>query len=128
LSGSLEASEQGGAVQLRSQQVSIDLPDVFPESSIALDTLNAQAKWKISKGQARRRVGARRVCRTRRSRYRHRAPTASTVKGPGSIDLTATLSRADARAVWRYLPAAINVDARHWVRDALKAGQPARPS
>jgi hypothetical protein len=42
--------------------------------------------------------------------------------GPGSIDLTAVLTRADARAVWRYLPAAINVDARHWVRDALKQG------
>jgi uncharacterized protein YhdP len=34
----------------------------------------------------------------------------------------AALTRADARAVWRYLPAAINADARHWVRDALKEG------
>jgi hypothetical protein len=30
--------------------VSVELPHVFPESSIALDTLNAQAKWKISPG------------------------------------------------------------------------------
>ena len=27
--------------------MTIDLPEVFPESLIALDTLNAYAKWKI---------------------------------------------------------------------------------
>lgn len=121
LSGSFEASEQGGAVQLRSQQVSIELPDVFPESSIALDTLNAQAKWKISKGRldaelARAEFAGPDAAGIAQGSYRKHA------EGPGSIDLTATLSRADARAVWRYLPAAINVDARHWLRDALKAG------
>ncbi|MCQ1548242.1 MAG: TIGR02099 family protein [Candidatus Accumulibacter phosphatis] len=121
LSGSLEASEQGGTVQLRSQQVNIALPDIFPESSIALDTLNAQARWKIGKGQVEVEL----------ARAEFAGPDAAGIaqgsyfnsgEGPGSIDLTATLSRADARAVWRYLPAAINVDARHWLRDALKAG------
>jgi uncharacterized protein (TIGR02099 family) len=121
LSGSLEASEQGGAAQLRSQQVSFDLPDVFPESSIALDTLNAQAKWKISQG----------VLAAELSHAEFAGPDAAGSaqgtyrndgEGPGRIDLTATLTRADARGVWRYLPAAINADARHWVRDALKEG------
>ena len=108
-------------MQLRSQQVSIELPDVFPESSIALDTLNAQAKWKISKGRldaelARAEFAGPDAAGIAQGSYRKHG------EGPGSIDLTATLSRADARAVWRYLPAAINVDARHWLRDALKAG------
>jgi len=121
LSGSLEASEQGGAAQLRSQQVSIDLPDVFPESSIALDTLNAQAKWKISEGAlaaelSRADFAGPDAAGSAQGTYRNDG------EGPGRIDLTASLTRADARGVWRYLPAAINTDARHWVRDALKGG------
>ncbi|MBP9805263.1 MAG: TIGR02099 family protein [Candidatus Accumulibacter sp.] len=121
LSGSLEASEQGGAAQLRSQKVSIELPAVFPESAIALDTLSGQAKWKISKGKLEAEL----------SRLEFAGPDAAgsaqgsyrnSGEGPGSIDLTAALTRGDARAVWRYLPAAINVEARHWLRDALTAG------
>ncbi len=121
LSGSLEASEQGGAVQLRSQKVSIDLPGVFPESAIALDTLSGQAKWKIRKGKleaelSRLEFAGSDAAGSAQGSYRNSG------EGPGSIDLSAALTRADARAVWRYLPAAINVDARHWLRDALKAG------
>jgi uncharacterized protein YhdP len=97
LSGSLEASEQGGTAQLRSQQVSIDLPDVFPESSIALDTLNAQAKWKIHQGAlaaelSRAEFAGPDAAGSAQGTYRNGG------EGPGSIDLTATLTRADARA------------------------------
>ena len=121
LSGSLEASEQGGGASLHSEKVRIDLPGVFPESSIALDTLSAQAKWKISRGRidaelARAEFAGPDAAGSARGSYSH------TGEGPGSIDLAATLTRADARAVWRYLPGAINADARHWVRDALKKG------
>ncbi|WP_313953537.1 YhdP family protein [Accumulibacter sp.] len=121
LSGVLDASQNGGSVDLRSQKVNIDLPEVLPESSIAFDTLTAHAKWKMNKG----------VLDAELSRAEFAGPDAaglargsfrSTGEGPGRIDLVATLTRADARAVWRYLPAAINTDARHWVRDALKTG------
>ncbi len=121
LSGSLDASEKGGAVQLRSRQVRVELPQVFPESAITLDTLNAQAKWKISQGRveaelSRAEFAGADAAGSAQGTYR------SSPDGPGSIDLTAALTRAEATAVWRYLPAAINVDARHWVRDALLAG------
>ncbi len=120
-SGSLDASEQGGTVQLRSQKVGIEFPDVLPESAIALETLTAQAKWKISKGRLdaellRAEFAGPDAAGSAHGVYQRNG------EEPGSIDLTATLTRADARAVWRYLPAAINVDARHWVRDALKSG------
>ncbi|MEF8752933.1 MAG: YhdP family protein [Accumulibacter sp.] len=121
LSGSLDASEKGGAVQLRSRQVRVELPQVFPESAIALDTLHAQAKWKVSQGRleaelSRAEFAGADAAGSAQGTYR------SSPDGPGSIDLTAALTRAEATAVWRYLPAAINVDARHWVRDALLAG------
>ncbi|EXI92239.1 MAG: putative protein involved in outer membrane biogenesis [Candidatus Accumulibacter sp. BA-94] len=122
LSGSLDASEKGGAVQLRSRQVRVELPLVFPESAIALETLNAQAKWKITQGQveaelSRLEFAGADAAGSAQGTYR------SNPEGPGRIDLTAALTRAEATAVWRYLPAAINVDARHWLRDALKEGR-----
>lgn len=121
LTGSLEASEQGGSAQLKSRKASIELPDIFPESAIALDTLQAQAKWKIS-GQA---------LDVQLSRIEFAGPDAAgsvqgsyhkVDEGPGNIELTGALSRADARAVWRYLPATVNVGARYWLRDAIKTG------
>lgn len=122
LSGVIEASNRGGSVQLASRKVRLDLPQVFPESSIELDALNAQTRWKIgSEGLdvelLRAEFSGADAAGSAQGRY-HRA-----AEGPGSIDLTATLSRADARAVWRYLPLTVNVDARHWLRDSLKAGR-----
>jgi len=122
LSGSIEASEQGGVAQLRSQQVRLRLPAVFPESEIALDTLSAQTKWKISQGKldaqlSRVEFAGADAAGSAQGSYHYNG------EGPGSIDLTAALTRADARAVWRYLPASINVDARHWLRDALQQGR-----
>ncbi|MEI7432110.1 MAG: DUF3971 domain-containing protein, partial [Betaproteobacteria bacterium] len=121
LSGAFEADQKGGSASLRSQQSSIDLPSVFPESLIELDKLNAQAKWKINKG----------VLDAELSRVEFAGPEAAgsaqgvyrnTGEGPGSIDLTAALTRGDARAVWRYMPHAVNANARYWLRDSLLAG------
>ncbi|MCP5247141.1 MAG: TIGR02099 family protein [Candidatus Accumulibacter sp.] len=121
LSGRIDASESGGSVDLDSRDARIDLPEVFPESAIALDRLHAKARWTISGG----------VLAAELTSSEFAGPDAAGsaegtfrqgADGPGYIDLGARLTRADARAVWRYLPAAINVDARHWVRDALKSG------
>ena len=51
LSGSLEASDTGGVVSLHAKKPTLDLPQVFPVSLIALDSLNAQAKWQINQGE-----------------------------------------------------------------------------
>jgi uncharacterized protein (TIGR02099 family) len=121
LSGTVEANERGGSANLRSLKPTIDLPSVLPEPLIALDTLSAQAKWKISKG----------LIDAELSHVEFAGPDAAgtaqgtyhyTGDGPGSIDLTGALTRADARAVWRYMPHAVNAPARYWVRDALISG------
>ncbi len=121
LSGVVDASEKGGKAELRAKAVTLDLPSVFPESAIALDTLSAEARWRINQGQldaelVRAEFAGADAAGAARGSYR------ASGEGPGVIDLTASLSRADARAVWRYLPRVVNTDARHWVRDALKAG------
>lgn len=121
VSGSVDANERGGSATLRSAQARLDLPSVFAEGDIALDTLNAQARWTLDRG----------VLDAELTRIEFAGPDAAgsaqgtyryTGEGPGTIDLAAALTRADGRAVWRYMPRVVNVNARHWLRDALTAG------
>jgi uncharacterized protein (TIGR02099 family) len=121
LSGTLDADQKGGVATLRSQDASIDLPSIFPEPLIVLDKLSAQAKWKISKG----------VLDAELSRVEFSGPEAAgsaqgsyrnSGEGPGSIDLTAALTRGEARAVWRYMPHVVNANAREWLHESLLSG------
>ncbi|GHU18658.1 DUF3971 domain-containing protein [Betaproteobacteria bacterium] len=122
LTGALEASEEGGRLVLRSGESSIDLPAIFEQSLTRLDSLNAEVNWSFDHDKLR--VDLARVDFTSpdaagsaRGTY-HAADD-----GPGVIDMTAALTRADARAVWRYLPNVVGQGARHWLRDSLLAGK-----
>ncbi|HET7775269.1 MAG TPA: YhdP family protein, partial [Azospira sp.] len=42
--------------------------------------------------------------------------------GPGTIDLTAAVSKADGTAVWRYMPKVVSQDARDWLKTAITGG------
>ena len=122
ISGSLEATEIGGSVNLAAQQSGIDLPSVFPVSLIELDSLKAQANWRIGKDGvevdlARMEFAGPEAAGSAKGVYRLSG------NGPGEIDLTAALTRADARAVWRYMPHVVGEGARHWLRDSLIAGK-----
>lgn len=122
ITGSVEADEKGGRVELNSGASSIDLPSVFPESLTRLDSLVVSAGWKVDdKGVAvelaRAEFSAPEAAGSAQGTYR------SAADGPGVIDLTAALTRADARAVWRYMPHVVGAGARHWLRDSLLAGK-----
>ena len=101
LVGRLEADQNGGTVSLDCAESSLDLPSVFPESRIGLDSLNARVKWLVEPSGVRVEL----------SRAEFASPDAagsaqgtyrSQPDGPGVIDLTAALTRGDARAVSGY--------------------------
>lgn len=122
ISGTLEANEKGGRVALHSGHSSLDLPMVFPEPLIRLDSLNAQASWKIAGGVveaelAHAEFAGPEAAGSAKGTYRTAA------EGPGVIDMTAALTRADARAVWRYMPHVVGKGARTWLRDSLLGGK-----
>ena len=122
ISGSLDATEKGGKVTLRSGQSSLDLPSVFPEPLIRLDSLVAQANWKINGGEleaelSQAEFAGPEAAGSAKGTYR------TSADGPGIIDMTAALTRADARAVWRYMPHVVGKGARHWLRDSLLSGR-----
>ncbi|MDR1708503.1 MAG: TIGR02099 family protein, partial [Candidatus Accumulibacter sp.] len=122
LTGEFEANEAGGRAEVRAGASTIELPKVFEETPIKLDSLNALATWKIERGAlevdlARADFAGPDAAGAARGSYRRAGA------GPGSIDMTAELTRAEARAVWRYLPLVVGRGARHWLRDSLLAGK-----
>ena len=122
LSGVVELTEAGGAVSLDSKDAGVSLPAVFSEPDIAVELLRGHARWKVTGDVVDVNLESLRFASPDaegavRGSYRH------TGEGPGMIDLAATLSRADGRAVWRYLPKVISQDVRDWVRRGIVAGK-----
>ena len=122
LSGVLEFTEAGGEISLDSKNAGVSLPAVFSEPDIALDLLRGHARWKVTGDVVDVKLESLRfenadAAGAASGSYRH------TGEGPGMIDLGATLSRADGRAVWRYLPKVISQDVRDWVRRGIVVGK-----
>jgi len=122
LSGLIDANEKGGEMALDSGASGISLPAVFPEPDIALDTLKAKASWKINGPVAdikldKLEFAGPEAAGSARGSYRYSGD------GPGEIDLQATVDRGDGRAVWRFMPHAVNADARAWLRRGIVGGR-----
>jgi len=121
LAGSIDLSEKGGRVQIDAAQSSLSLPAVFPEPDIAFDTLKARVGWKNT--PAALEVAIEEVLFSgpdatgkAQGKYRFNGD------GPGEIDIEASIERANGSAVWRYMPHAVNADAREWLRRGITAG------
>jgi len=131
LSGSVTASETRGAVTFASRKSEIDLPKVFPEPRIALDALSGEVAWERIAAAAPGKlpgVGVRLanlsfanedVAGTAQGSYLWGD------EGPGQVDLTVQLSRADGKTTAKYLPLAgiMGEGTREWGAGAILAGQ-----
>ena len=103
LTGRFDANEKGGSVVLGSERVSIELPGVIAEGTAQLDTLAAQISWKYASDRFE--VGFNNLSLAN-------SDAAGTLfgsftrrqDGTSFIDLTGNFSRADGRAVYRYVP------------------------
>ena len=125
LSGSLEASEKKGTLKLASRKSQLDLPKIFPEPSIALDSLEGELGWeRMGEGAVTVRVtnlgfANEDFAGTASGTYRYAG------EGPGVIDLSARLGRADGKSTAKYLPAStiMGENTRAWVASAIVGGQ-----
>lgn len=122
LSGLIDLTEKGGDLTLDAASSSLSLPAVFPEPDIVLDALKARVNWKNSPAGTdikldKLEFAGPEAAGSARGTYRF------TGDGPGEIDLTAMVDRADGRAVWRYMPHAVNAEARAWLRRGIVAGR-----
>ncbi len=121
VSGTLLANDSGGTLTLDSRASTVDLPHVF-RRRLAFDHLRANLSWEKVGQQTEVHIGqvsfdnaalAGKVIGS----YRTQA------NGPGTIDLTGNLFRAEASKVYEYLPTIINQDALDWLDHAFLAGR-----
>ncbi len=126
---SFELDQNGGRAQLALRQGALDFPDVFEEPRIAFDRLDARLAWRVKGERIEVDLDDGSFANahaegTVRVRWHTGDPATSPARArfPGVLDLTARLTRADGTAVHRYLPLSVNENARHYVRDAVRAG------
>ncbi|MEO8486999.1 MAG: YhdP family protein [Betaproteobacteria bacterium] len=120
LTGKVQADERGGSARVGSKAVSLLLPRVFA-APLAFDSLAGNLKWRRSGDEVNDiEVDGLAFANT------DAAGTASGTwraakDGAGTADVTARLTRADARGLPRYLPLALSAPARDWLRRAIGA-------
>lgn len=120
ISGRLQASENSGALSLRSMGGEIRYPRLLAEP-VPLDYLSADAEWRMQDGETA--VNVRSLSFTNAHAAGNFFGTyVKPENGQGSVDLNGNLVRVDARQVWRYMPVSLNKTQR-WLQRALVAGE-----
>lgn len=123
LSGSIDATQAGGSARLALAHGGVDLPLVFAPARLPLDELQANLTWR------RGNDGSWRVDADKFTLANADAAGVATLhwqgstQGLGAIDLQGRLTRADARAVWRYLPLTIPLRTRDYLRSTIAGGR-----
>ena len=126
LSGSLSATQDGGSASLSLRKDGgLELPQIYAPARLGFDSLQTDLVWsRIPKTgwqiDARRLRFANADAAGQATLTWRSAPAGQ--QGLGSIDLSGQLTRADARAVWRYLPVEIPLHTRDYLRSAIAAG------
>ena len=122
-------NQAGGRARISVAKGAVELPDVFEDPNVPLDSLEADASWRVQGERIEAQLGNVRLSNadaegTAQVRWHTSevAPGSQDSRFPGELDLTATLTRADATRVHRYLPLTVNADARHYVREAVRGG------
>lgn len=132
-----EATEKGGQAELAIQQGALTFPGVFEEPRIPLRELSARLSWTVQQRAGRPPAVELRARQVRLANDDLQGELQATWRTgdparrqhgrgawlPGHLDLDGRLPQARATAVARYLPQTLAADARHYVRDAVQAGE-----
>ncbi len=130
-----DVTQLGGSAKISIANGSLDFPGIFEESLIPMEQLSVDAQWKFAgekieaqlrnlqfsnadaKGQAQA------SWKTEDVPGNPRETGAVDHRFPGILDLQGVLSRGNGARVHRYLPLVLPAEARHYVRDAVIAGE-----
>lgn len=120
VSGTLDVNAAGGRVTLAGKHAVLDMPLVL-RYPLGFDTLDIGASWRIR--DSRLQLSLTRVALVNSDvEGVFSGSYQSDPAGPGVIDLSGGLSRANARAAHLYVPRIIGDQTHVWLRDALAGG------
>ena len=125
-----DLNQDGGHATLAIRQGAVDLPGVFEEPVIPLDSLNTEARWRIEGDRVDAWLEKLTLANadtegTVNAHWYTSDPATSASKSrfPGVLDLNASLKRGVAERVFRYLPIAVGPLAQRYVRESVKGGE-----
>jgi uncharacterized protein (TIGR02099 family) len=128
-----DLNEQGGRARLTVAQGAVELPGVFEDPLLPLASLEANASWRLQGERIEVALDQLRLANadvqgSGQLRWHSSDPAQSRSRSrfPGVLDLSATLSRARAEQLHRYLPLSVGPQARRYVREAVQGGQASR--
>jgi uncharacterized protein (TIGR02099 family) len=128
--GEFDLTEAAGKAALTITQGAMVFPGVFEEALVPLDRVDAELRWQHQGERLAVQVPQLRFANADGAgelQARWSSPEGPVVdgqpQGPGVLDLSGQLTRADATRVHRYLPLVLGDDVRHYVRDAVQQGQ-----
>lgn len=122
-----DMTHAGGSAGVTVAHGSLDLPGIFEDSHVPLDTLSMDARWKSTGGKIETQLrnikfsspDAEGLAQASWHSGGEPGPAAGTL---GVLDLQGSLSRGNGAKVHRYLPLVLPERVRHYVRDAVVEG------
>jgi len=128
-----DLNEQGGRARLSVSDGALDLPGIFEDPVLPLQRLEADASWRLQGERIEVALDGLRLANADiegggQLRWHTSEPgqSRSGSRFPGVLDLSASLTRARAEQVHRYLPLSVGPQARRYVREAVQSGQASR--
>ena len=127
LSGSIEANENQGAIQLDATNLLLQLPEFFSEPEMQFDHFDMLANWEF-KGNNQlllnlAKLDFRQEDMQARFSGTHLIPISAQKSQPlGLLDLTGSITRFDLQKISHFLPLRMHPDLRHWLSGGLQQG------
>jgi uncharacterized protein (TIGR02099 family) len=124
LAGSIEATAAGGHLTIDARGAELELPRVFAEPRLAFDILSGELAWQRQDAGFKIDVSSLTFTNADLSGNGFGSYTYDG-DGPGKVDLSAVLSRADAKHLAHYLPlgALMGEKPRAWLVRGILAGE-----
>lgn len=134
-----DVNQAGGKAKVAIESGVLEVPGVFDDPRVPVNQLSADVQWHVTPPKSAGNTTSEDKIEVKVSNlvlnnadaqgrgqltWRTSDPATAVSKNrfPGELDLQASLTRADAARVWRYLPSDIPKSARDYVREAVLQG------
>ncbi len=124
----LELTQSAGKAHLAMANASLDMPGWFAEPVLPFAQLSADVQWKKDGARLNAAVTNLRFANADAQgevqllKWANVDASGAVQNGPGTLELQASLSRAELSRVYRYLPLTLSQDVRDYLRDAVRGG------
>ncbi|QHI98779.1 TIGR02099 family protein [Xylophilus rhododendri] len=123
-----DLDQTGGKASLAVRSGALDVPGVFADPVVPLDSLRAELRWqhgadgRLAVQVPHAEFANADAAGALQASWRSGDEADPAQRLPGVLDLTGHMTRADGTRVWRYLPQSIAPEARDYVRESVSAG------